>query len=566
MMRRHDADPTRRRTRIPSTLGIAAALLCLLTVPALASAAGGAPADTLITVNGDPITSADMDRMIMEAHSTMSMDEEAGVHLTRLLDKRVNDLLILQNAVAMGMDEDPGFLDVLNRKNTEFAIQKYLDDHFEMPKTVDRDSVRAYFERYYWKIQIRQLSVRTKQQAEEMRAAVLAGSSMDTLAQAVSLDTRKLKGGLHNLVYWADLENVFRDQVRGLAPGELSGVFPFREAYSFVRVERTLPLNESDFPRFEKVIRLAVREKMREDSRQAFFDALLAEHPIVEHEEVLAGIRADSALVLSGDFLIDDPAAVLSIPGGPILEAGELRQAISHETMQNGTSAFASNLARAIELKSRRLVLTHVARQLGYFERPDVVAQYEKDWEDGLIQGYLAETVTDRIVFSREKFNQYYEENKELNRGPDEVRLDILILKDRKQAEEAARRLADGADFGFIWQEYQPAEIGPPGESKFVKESLLSAEIRDELAHMEEGDASQVLDMPMGYMIFVLDARRPGQVPSVEEMNMGIRQALFTQEFNRLLDEHLSLLKERSEIRRWPDRIEKYFNPEGETR
>lgn len=565
-MKRRPDTATNRRTWIRGLRFLAAALLCLLVVPASATTPAAAPVDTLILVNGEPITSADMDAMIMDAHASMSMDENAGGHLARLLEKRVNDLLILQNAVAMGMDQDPGFLDVLDRKNTEFAIQQYIADHFVMPDTVDRDSVRAYFEKYYWKIQIRQLSVRTKQQAEEMRAAVLAGSSMDTLARAVSLDTRKLKGGLHNLIYWADLENVFRDQVRDLAPGEVSEVFPFREAYSFVRVEKTLPLNEADFPRFEKVIRMAVREKMREDSRQAFFDALLAEHPIVEHEEVLAGIRADSANVLSGGFLVDDPAVALSIPGGPTLDAGELRQAISHETMQNGTAPFLSNMARALELKSRRLVLTHVARKLGYFQRPDVVSRYEKDWEDGLLQGYLAETVTDQIVFSREEFNQYYEENKDLNRGPDEVRLDILILQDQDQAQEAAGRLADGADFGFIWQEYQPAEIGPPGKSKFVKENLLSKEIRDELAHMEEGDASAVLDMPMGYMVFVLDARRPGQVPSMEEMNMGIRQALFSKEFNRLLDEHLTLLKERSDIRRWPDRIEKYFNPEGETR
>ena len=60
---------------------------------------------TLVLVNGDPITASDLDEMIMGAHKSFDMKAEGSGIVDRLLNRRINDILIIQDALAAGMDE-----------------------------------------------------------------------------------------------------------------------------------------------------------------------------------------------------------------------------------------------------------------------------------------------------------------------------------------------------------------------------------------------------------------------------------------------------------------------------
>ena len=144
--------------------------------------AAQAPTDTLILVNSDPITVSDFDRLVMQAHRAVNMEDQGGNLAGRLLEKRVKDILLIQDALAAGMDEEPAFVEAIQKKEINYAIQQYVKDNLTLPETASEDSVRAFFERYHWRIQIRQLSVRTRAEAEAAKAAVLAGADMDTFA------------------------------------------------------------------------------------------------------------------------------------------------------------------------------------------------------------------------------------------------------------------------------------------------------------------------------------------------------------------------------------------------
>ena len=81
---------------------------------------------------------------------------------------------------------------------------------------------------------------------------------------------------------------------------------------------------------------------------------------------------------------------------------------------------------------------------------------------------------------------------------------------------------------------------------------------------MKVGESSQPMKMSMGWVIFKLAGKRPGEVPPMEAVEMEIRRVIYQQKFNSYLDEHLGLLKERSEIVEHPDRIEDYILSGGE--
>jgi len=220
---------------------------------------------------------------------------------------------------------------------------------------------------------------------------------------------------------------------------------------------------------------------------------------------------------------------------------------------------FSENLNKARRKTTSELVLAEAARAGGYFEDPQVEEKVAKDRDQALIETYLNDTVASRIRFKREEFAEFYEENQEKFRGPEEIRLDILILDNQADAEEAAKRLAEGADFGFIFAEYSPGQEATLGKSRFIKKDQLSQPFRDQLVNMEVGDSSQAVQMPMGWMVFKLTGVQPGALPPMEEVEMEIRKVIYQRKFNTMLDEHLDLLRENSEIQRFDDRIEAYI-------
>ncbi len=531
-------------------------LACGWASPALCTPAS---ADTLVLINGDPITAGDLDEMIMGAHKSFDMSAEGSGIVDRLLTKRTNDILIIQDALAAGMDEEPELVALVEDRRRIYAIRAYVKDNLTLPASPLPDSVMAYFERYYWQIQVRRISMRTWQEAADLRVAVMGGADMDSLAREFSLDTKKMKGGLYNLLYWADLENRIRDQVATLEAGEYSGIFPYNDAFSFVRVEQRIPVDHSAFSRFEKQIAPDVLALTKEQLWDQFVDDLIASMEIEESMAQMAAIIADSSIVLTGEFFREDSTPVIQVSGGGAVTCTELRKAISHEVMQNALAPFSENLNKARRKTTSQLVLAEAARTQGYYVDPMVEALVAKDLDQALIETYLNDTVASRIRFKRTEFEEFYEENQEKFRGPEEVSLDILILDNQADAEEAAKRLAAGADFGFIFSEYNPGQEATFGKSRFIKRDQLSKPFRDQLANMEVGESSQAVEMPMGWMVFKLAGVQPGTLPAMESVEMEIRKVIYQRKFNALLDEHLELLREHSDIQMYDKKIEAYI-------
>ncbi len=554
----HGTRPTAKPSfAVSTTLLLAMSLLACGWIPPALSAP--ALTDTLVLVNEEPITARDLDKMIMGAHKSFDLQAEGSGIVDRLLTKRINDILIIQDALAAGMDEEPELVDLIEGQRRSYATRAYVKDNLTLPASPPADSVMAYFDRYYWQIQVRRISVRTWQEAADLRLAVMVGADMDSLARELSLDTKKVNGGLYNLLYWADLENRIRDQVVTLEVGDYSGIFPYNDSFSFVRVEQRIPVDHSAFPRFEKQITPDVLALTNQQLWDRFVDDLTATMEIEESMAQMAAIIGDSSMVLTGEFLRVDPAPVIQISGGDAVTVTELRKAISHEVMQNALAPFSENLNKARRKTTSQLVLAEAARAGGYFEDPGVEELVAKDLEQALIETYLTDTVASRIKFKRAEFDEFYQENQEKFRGPEEVSLDILILDNQADAEDAAKRLAEGADFGFIFAEYNPGQEATLGKSRYIKKDQLSKPFRDQLANMDVGESSQAVEMPMGWMVFKLAGVQPGALPPMEAVEVEIRKVIYQRKFNALLDEHLELLKEHSDIRKFDKKIEAYI-------
>jgi parvulin-like peptidyl-prolyl isomerase len=478
-----------------------------------------------------------------------------------LLKKAVNDCLLYQQAETLEMDQEPAIVAELEETRRAAAMGAYRDARFHPRNAVSEDQIRAEFEKYYWKIQVRQLTVREEAEALALREQILAGADMEALARELSLDVMKNKGGLHNLKWWRDVELEIRPAAIDLQVGELSDPFPYRGVWSLIRCEDRTELVEEAFGNMEPSIRdFLVGEQTKAEWR-AFVDSLMGVYEVEEDAAILEDIAADGDFVLEGRFLEGGDGVALRCGDRLTVSDRELRKTISRVAMQDGTAPFEQVFDRGLRQKRGELALTRAALEAGYYDSAPVNALVENQRRDLLVEQYLSETIASQIVFNRDELNEFYEEHIDQWRGPEEVLLDVLVLANLDEAQEMERRLADGADFDFLRQQM---ELGEPSQSEWAPLQAFSPTIQAEVERLEIGEGSAIVPIPTGSMLFQLEGRRPGKPRPFEEVEIQVRGVVFQRKFNALLDEHLALLEERSDIEYHEDAIEAYYGVIGD--
>ena len=113
----------------------ALSLMCLLAVFGTAPATGADDtSEVLVEVNGEPITTADLERLIVESHQGGSMKvEDADGLIPKLLGRAIKDKLILQDAYAMGIAEESAVVMPVRRENSRRRLGRLLGSDYQSP-------------------------------------------------------------------------------------------------------------------------------------------------------------------------------------------------------------------------------------------------------------------------------------------------------------------------------------------------------------------------------------------------------------------------------------------------
>jgi parvulin-like peptidyl-prolyl isomerase len=518
----------------------------------------------LIEVNGQPITGSDLDHMIMDSHTSGMTDVRAQGLVPRLLERAMHDMLILQDAFAMGMGEDPAITDPIEEQATRKAISLYSRSRVTQPQISDAE-LEEYFNDYYHKLKLRQVSLATREECLAATEQIESGEiSMGTLAVKRSLDTLKPRGGLHNDKYWSDVELQLRDLSVGLEAGEISEPFPYGDVWSFIRVESRTPPNPVEITRFEGYIRSVLRNQK---FKQAWA-ALVAEHEgrvdVQVRAEAIDAIRSDEEILFRGEFKNGSATPALVIDEDHLVTEGRLRDTTSHTAMQMGASPFEEIFEKALAIETEQLVLAWFAEQEGWFESPEVVEFYEAELERVVLNAYLDVSVGSEISITREEYESYYRDHGDEFRGAEEVRLSILNSADEQVIESVAARLREGADFDFLRAETDGRDANTSSDvSSWSPISVFNGSIRSEIEALAVGQTSNPIDFGQGWMIVRLDGRRQGAIPPIEEMDATIREALYTEKFSAGLNALMVRLRDASEIVRHEDNIRAWAQSES---
>jgi parvulin-like peptidyl-prolyl isomerase len=550
-----------RKSRVMSAVVPAMMILIALTTGTRLQAKQvviSGPRTALVIIDEDTIFTSGVDSLLVKIHRQMGAEQRDDFDYRKLLDKLINDRLIIQEAKRLGMEQDSGLLARLEEQRGRNAIRQYVADRFKPDLTVPDDTLRAYYAANFVEVQIRTMALRDKAQAEQAVASIRAGVTMDSLARVSSLDTYRYRGGLHNPKPLIDVEEPSRAYLATMKPGDLSPIFPYKDAYTFFRLEQRLPADTAEFSRHQRDIESLFQARKKDAAWKTFMQGMKSEYPVTIDSAVLARIAADSAALFTPMFVNDASAVVMQVDDRHALSEGKLRSAVSRQAMTSGDDRFERTVDKTLRTAEEELILGAAADAGGIRDHPEVSARYADSRDSALIDAYLKETVVAAITFNRAEFETYYAEHEDEFREPTQVKVDRIATADSAAAFEAARRLADGADYAYIAGQYT-ANIGDGAAQEWAPVASFPDDIKNDLDTLTIGRSTRPYNTSDGWLILHVADRRQGKVRPLAEVEMKIREVMFRRKFAEGLDRVLAVLKKNATIVRNEAEIERYF-------
>ncbi len=262
--------------------------------------ASGGNSPVLAVVNGTNITANDFKAeaaaLSPYAASALQNPKNRQKFLKNIEDKQ----LIVQKALAMGMDKDRRIVSELRRLKDTLLLGEFVKKEVIDKVNITDQDAKAYFEQNkanLGSVRISHILVPTEQEANDILAKLKAGQKFSALAKKYSLDPKtKDKGGDLGWVNWAQFGSTsLKDAAFKLKPGEVSGIVQSQFGYHIMKVTDKKPARESDFAGIKDALKEQIAEKKKEDLFKSYIKELRAKAKITQNLQNLSSINLVSS-------------------------------------------------------------------------------------------------------------------------------------------------------------------------------------------------------------------------------------------------------------------------------
>lgn len=501
------------------------------------------------TVNGEPMLLDDLERSLGSLHESATTDRRRSFDIDRMLFKAVNDMLLGQEARALGMDqEDPTAAQVSSFRNRLVVGRLERLEITDNAKPAEEE-IRQAFETQYREITLRVVTAYERQGADEMLAELRGGADMEALARKRSVDPYKLRGGLVNGVPRIDLQTEIAELALQLEPGELGGPVRTDLGWSVIRLEEIREADPERFPKLERQLSDLVRHRKAGRLRAALAQSLSQRHPVTIDEKVAGSVRAerlpDARLVPR----VDDPDAVVARVGDKqVIAASEYTRALLARwtNMRNEEAAIAAAPIVLDRMIEQRLLLAEALAR-GYAERPEIIRTIKAFETELLVPRYLEEVVAAGVEVSLEEMRAHYEAHKTEYRKPPRIHLGQITVATEEEAERIVTMLRQGTDLAWLARQHSIDRFkGSGGDRGWVEPRIGSSD-----RHLIDAKVGEVIDplgSPDNFIVLKVVAREEQGIYSFKEVSGNVKAAIYSQKMRGVIGEFMEILRSRSEI------------------
>jgi peptidyl-prolyl cis-trans isomerase C len=171
----------------------------------------------------------------------------------------------------------------------------------------------------------------------------------------------------------------------------------------------------------------------------------------------------------------------------------------------------------------RQQLLVVDAEQRGVANNKDIMAAVD-EFRRTLIVRQVATDLTQNISVTEEEARQFYEEQKDILREPEQWRVREIVVETQIEANELLVELLKGADFAELAKLHSISESADDGGDLGYLEQEPFQEMVNELLKLKEGEVSGVFKGPEGFYIVKLDDIKGGELIPYEDIKEDIIQ------------------------------------------
>lgn len=539
-------------TRIPVLLQ-AAALAALVALPLTASTpaqTGKDAADVddniaLATVDRDPVTARDVVALFNKRHAGHAKFLGGEVEARRFLDIVIDDRLLVQEAYALGIGELP-------------EVQKYVDAfaRAEMSKyfvsaqiteavKVTPEEVKAVWESSIstW-VHARHIVVASRAEAEQVRAALVAGTDFETLARVCSLSESRKRGG-NIMTGWGQYGPEWERVVFALQEGEISPVIENAGLFEIVQVTQRIDVQRPELKDVEKKLEEALFQRKFEARKIEVSDQLMAKY------DARILVKDYSARLLRS-LLDTAPKTVVATWNGGELELDEVFDANELQPLL-GQDPISAKKALEDELRQtlNAPLVALEAKALRYDEVPTVAKEIER-YSDYVVESVLFRDHIFRSVdLEEEALKKYFEANSAEFVNAEQRRVAQVLVPTKAEADKVrAEAVAADADFAALAKKYSRDMVSSAsgGDLGWITADKVPDAFKEVLG-AKPGAVLQPVQSASGWHVIKLLEIKPKSMPALEEVKEKVRERALEAKKKELRAFWVAKLRKASEIR-----------------
>lgn len=514
----------------------------------------GKPA--LATVNGEPVTLEEFDRLLGEIHGGLTDNEtRPRSNPSQLLDRLINARLILQEARNIGLDELP---EVRSAEKTfgEDTLRGMLYGYHvrNIRKPDDKEVERRYREAVK-EVKVTSVLLEKEEDAKRLEKEVKAGGDFAKLAQKM-ISAGKAKGsGKGEYLKFASLNPEVAKVVSTMKKGEVSPLIRIGNGFSMLRLEGF---------RFPKDP--AAREQAEKEALQVKKTASL--------ETYTGGLRkkyvtVDRNLLNSIDYESESPGfeklrtdnrVLAKVKGEEPVTVGDLTTGLEKKLFHGAERAAREKKINRRkdqvleEILNRRVTIKEAKAQK--LDRTRFYQQKVEEYRNGVLFGtFVQKVVAPDVKVDEVELKAYYQAHLAEYTYPEMVRIDSLVFSDGKNAEEAIEKLRKGADLKWL-RENAEGQVDaekrknlPEFGGKLLDTRTLPDGVRKAISGAAQGDYRFYADPAKAYYVLHVQDRIPSKPMPFESVRGVMEKKVRNEKLQKELRDWEEKLRKASDVK-----------------
>jgi peptidyl-prolyl cis-trans isomerase C len=503
-----------------------AVLLITLSFAAIASAApekAVKPARdlsrmTIARVNGDPISVQEVLDVFNDRHSGHSKFLGGDVELRKFLAIVLDDRLLVQEAYEIGLDQDPLVIATGERTERTRIVATLVKEAIEETARPTDEDIRRAWQALDTIRQVRQITLPTRADAEEVRNAIVHGADIEYFARICSIARSRLNAG-HVMVSWGNFPPAWEEAVFPLEPGEVSPVIESSEGFDVVVVENRVVRN------------LPPLEMVKDDLTSTLYKRRLEARKIEYSRELWSKYHVVPATLpreprALRDMLAQTPATpVATWDGGGVLTLSDTFNVAELEQL---LSVPASAAAKAIDDRIRITVneplVARDGKERGLGERPEIAHEVKSAREYTMEALLYRDHILKAIDVEEPELQSYYDSHVAEFKTPPRRQVAQILVSSEAEAAGVKTKLENGSDFAELAQQSSRDFVTAPkgGDLGWITADKVPPAFTEVLS-LSAGQISKPIHDTAGWHVIKVLNVEDARVPPYAEVASAVR-------------------------------------------